>query len=140
MQVGTAGTKITDDYISLKGTAGIDIEGGGGGTLFKDLVTMQQGLAITSGTVAVEANASVSLDADTTLTLTADTSVRPRGIILVQGSARLYHSLLSILLVIMTISDNSHTTRHCDHVIKPHDVWSRHQPHDIVMTIMSSAT
>ena len=46
------------------------------GTRFKDLVTMNRGLNITSGQVLAVSDSSVSFDAASVLTLTADTAVR----------------------------------------------------------------
>ena len=75
LRIDGSGTRLTDSVISLVGSNGIDIEGGGSGTLFKDLVTMNQGLNITSGAVTAVSNSVISLDAASSMTLTADTAV-----------------------------------------------------------------
>jgi hypothetical protein len=82
MVVDATGTLVSDSTITLAGTTvggavpGIKITGGGTGTAFVDMATMQNGLTLTAGAVAVNSDATASLHSDQDMTLDSTSALK----------------------------------------------------------------
>lgn len=82
MVVDASGMLLSDSSIILQGTTsggtmpGISVTGGGTGTAFFDMVTLQSGLNLTAGILGVASDSTASIHSDQDMTLDSTTSLK----------------------------------------------------------------